>query len=247
MKTKPNNVILACYFTGVYDVNRNQILADNDFSKIESWAAPMAAQKILGIVFHNSLTDETCQLHTNKYLQFIKVELDSNYSPNVYRYFLYNTYLQNNKVDNVFITDSTDVVALQNPFIQPLFTNNNQAIFCGDEPQILNNPWMDSHSKHLRSVINNYAAYEEKHKNSTLLNCGIVGGSFTIMQFFLDKICQIHRQYNSNNKTAYTGDMGAFNYLLRTQFNDNIIHGQPVNTIFKAYENERLDCWFAHK
>ncbi len=247
MYSKPNNLILASYFTGVYDVNRNQILAENDFSKIEKWVSSIAAQKILGIVFHNSLSEQTCQLHTNKYLQFIKMELDSNYSPNVYRYFLYLSFLQANEIDNVFVTDITDVVALQNPFTQPLFTNNSHAIFCGDEPETLNNPWMNSHSQHLRSVINNYAAYEEKHKNATLLNCGIVGGSYNIMQLFLDKICQIHRQYNSKNKSAYTGDMGAFNYLLRTQFDNNIIHGQPVNTIFKAYENESLKCWFAHK
>jgi len=41
--------------------------------------------------------------------------------------------------------------------------------------------------------------------------------------------------------------MGAFNYLTRTQFNEQIIHGTPVNTVFKGYENERTDCWFRHK
>lgn len=247
MYFNPTNVILACYFTGVYDVNRNQVLADNDFSDIENWTTSIVSQKLIGIVFHNSLSEDICRLHTNKYLQFIRVELDSKYSPNVYRYFVYQSYLQANTIDNVFVTDITDVVVLQNPFTQALFLNNTHTIFCGDEPETLDNNWMNSHSQHLRTVINNYAPYEEKHKKSILLNCGIVGGSYPVMRLFLDKICQIHQKYNTYNNSAYTGDMGAFNYVLRTQFQDNIIHGFPVNTVFKAYENDRTDCWFAHK
>jgi hypothetical protein len=41
--------------------------------------------------------------------------------------------------------------------------------------------------------------------------------------------------------------MGAFNYLARTKFNDRLRHGFPVNTVFKAYEEARSDCWFRHK
>jgi len=41
--------------------------------------------------------------------------------------------------------------------------------------------------------------------------------------------------------------MGAFNYLVRTQYNSNLIHGKPVNTVFKGFEVERTDCWFRHK
>ena len=52
---------------------------------------------------------------------------------------------------------------------------------------------------------------------------------------------------HSANQTAFTGDMGAFNYLARTQFNSHLRHGAPVNTVFKMYENERQDCWFRHK
>jgi hypothetical protein len=41
--------------------------------------------------------------------------------------------------------------------------------------------------------------------------------------------------------------MGAFNYLARTKFNNQLKHGAPVNTLFKGYELERKDCWFRHK
>ena len=64
---------------------------------------------------------------------------------------------------------------------------------------------------------------------------------------FLQQLCAIHQHANYNNKTAYTGDMGAFNYLARTVFNQQLIHGAPVNTVFKGYEIDRNDCWFRHK
>jgi hypothetical protein len=106
---------------------------------------------------------------------------------------------------------------------------------------------MVAHGEHLRNSIPDYSAYESDFGNETLLNCGIIGGSASLFFNFIQQLCAIHEHANCENKTAYTGDMGAFNYLARTKFNSQIIHGAPVNTIFKAYENNRNDCWFRHK
>jgi hypothetical protein len=83
--------------------------------------------------------------------------------------------------------------------------------------------------------------------NATLLNCGIVGGSIIVMREFIEKLANIHRLYNYDNQTLYTGDMGGFNYLIHTVFNDRFFHGTPINTVFKAYQEDRIDCWFRHK
>jgi hypothetical protein len=106
---------------------------------------------------------------------------------------------------------------------------------------------MRDHSEHLRAQIQDYAEYEERFAEETLLNCGVFGGAYPLFMDFLQQLCALHESYNHNNKTAYTGDMGAFNYLARTRFNTNLRHGSPVNTVFKAYENDRIDCWFRHK
>jgi hypothetical protein len=147
----------------------------------------------------------------------------------------------------LFITDSTDVEVVINPFEQPLFKTNPTALFCGDEPTTLNNEWMMNHSTHFRNQITAFAAYEEKFANDTLLNCGVIGGSITTMKALLDELVDFHSQFNQNNKTAYTGDMGALNYIARNQFNNQLIHGAPVNTIFKGYESDNNSCWFRHK
>ena len=106
---------------------------------------------------------------------------------------------------------------------------------------------MTAHSTSLRIQIDDFETYEALFAAKTLLNCGIIGGNYPIFYDFLQQLCAIHRSYNSENKTAYTGDMGAFNYLVRTKFNTQLHHGFPVNTVFKAYEESRNDCWFRHK
>lgn len=242
-------LILACHFTGIYDVNRNTTLEDDDYSIVQAWAESIAALQLKGVIFHNNFTAATCSKHQNEHLDFIKIEHDPRFNPNVFRYLIYRDFLRarSAELESVFVTDVSDVVLLNNPFIHPFFIANPGAIFCGDEPKTLQNEWMEAHSAHLRSKIADYAAYEATFKDAPLLNCGIIGGNIRGMQAFIEKLAGIHEQFNHDNQTAYTGDMGAFNYLMRTQFNDLVLHGAPVNTIFKAYELARTDCWFRHK
>lgn len=243
-----NNLILASHITGIYDVNRSTVLANDDFSIVEKWAKSVAEMGLQGIIFHNNFSEATCQAHQSDNLRFVKVTYDSKFNPNVYRYFLYNAFLKSHsqKIENVFFTDVSDVVVLKNPFQEKLFLDNPNAIFCGDEPEILGNEWMQQHGEHLRDKIADYGLFETKFRNETLLNCGIIGGSIAVMKAFVEKLWSIHERYNCENKTLFTGDMGAFNYLVRTQYNDKVIHGSPVNTEFKKYEIKD-SCWFKHK
>jgi hypothetical protein len=240
--------IVASYISGVYDVNRNTILADDDYSIIQDWVNSISKLKLKGIVFHNNCSLDTCERYQNEYITFIKIDHDVQFNPNVYRYYIYNEFLKLNSefINNIFFTDISDVIVLKNPFLERLYIDNPTSIFCGDEPKILNNEWMQQHSENLRNNIHDYKMYEYNFANSVLLNCGIMGGSITVMKLFINKLWTIHQKYNSDNKTAFTGDMGAFNYLIRTQYNNNVIHGNPVNTEFKKYL-ENTDCWFKHK
>ncbi len=246
----PNtNLVMACYITGVYDVNRNTTLANDSYELIKDWVESITAANIQAVIFHNNFSEETCKSFKKENISFIKISYDPQFNPNVFRYFVYRDFLLQHiqQIKGIFITDISDVVLVNNPFIDPLFIENPKALFCGDEPKKLNNDWMIAHAENLRKNIPDYAAYESSFGNETLLNCGIIGASAPIFFDFLQKLCTIHQQANRNNKTAYTGDMGAFNYLARTKFNQQLIHGEPVNTVFKQYENDRNDCWFRHK
>jgi len=145
------------------------------------------------------------------------------------------------------VTDISDVVVVNNPFENPFFIENPGTIFCGDESKISENDWMVDHSAHFRQKIADYSNYENKFANETLLNCGIICGSIYMVKDFIQNLCAIHKQFNMDNRTLFTGDMGAFNYLARTNFNNQLKHGAQVNTLFKGNELERKDCWFRHK
>ena len=246
---KSENIILACHFTGVYDVNRNTTLEPDSYALVQSWAESIQLLNLHGVIFHNSFSEETCRKFSNENITFIEVEYNPAFNPNVFRYFIYRDFLLNFKSSfhSVFVTDVSDVVVVQNPFETFLFQENRDKLFCGDEPKVLDNDWMNDHSTHLRNQIADYAEYEKKFAESTLLNCGIIGGSTDVMNEFLKELCFVHEHFNQENKTAFTGDMGAFNYIARTQFNERLIHGAPVNSIFKGHEGARMDCWFRHK
>ena len=106
---------------------------------------------------------------------------------------------------------------------------------------------MQMHSEHLRHSIDDYSGFESKYQFETLLNCGIFGGNINIVSTFIDRLWQIHQKYNLRNNSKYTGDMGAFNYLVRTKYNHQVMHGSPINTVFKTYDNDNQICWFRHK
>jgi hypothetical protein len=241
--------IMGCHITGIYDVNRGTTLVSDDFLIVKRWADSIAKLSLKAILFHNNLSPATCKAHQNKYLHFINIVHNNQYSPNVYRYFVYRHFIKDhlNTETPFFITDVTDVVAGSNPFTHPLFIGNPTALFCGDEPKTLEEPWMNLHSAHFRKQVPGFADYEEKFKKETLLNCGIIGGNGGLMKNLIEKLCSVHERYNKNNSTAYTGDMAAFNFLARTEFNKQVHHGEPVNTVFKAYQQNRTDCWFQHK
>jgi len=243
-----NKLILGCHISGVYDVNRNQMLLDDDFSIIEKWSASISKLNLQAIIFHNNFSDSTVSKYQSDHLIFIKITHDIRFNPNVFRYSLYSQFLNKyfDKIDSLFVTDVSDVLVLKNPFIQPLFIDNSDFVFCGDEPTIWNNEWMQLHGSHLRSHIDDYIEIETTYRSHQLLNCGILGGNIQIIKPLIESIWKVHEAYNFDNTTSFTGDMGAFNYVLRKYYYQHVLHGTPVNSEFKAYFDDGSN-WFQHK
>ena len=50
-------VIMACHFTGIYDVNRNTTLQADDYSIIKAWVDSITSLQIKGILFHNNFSE----------------------------------------------------------------------------------------------------------------------------------------------------------------------------------------------
>ena len=113
------NVILASLITGVYDVNRSETLKDDDFSVVEAWANSISNLKLQGIIFHNNFSDVTCKANESEFIRFVKVNYNPQFNPNVFRYFVYNKFCNENShlLKNVFVTDVSDVIVLKNPSV----------------------------------------------------------------------------------------------------------------------------------
>ena len=247
--TKSKNYVFACLLTGIFDVNRNELIADDNFEVVQKWYNSMVDLKLNAVLFHNSFSDETVSKFENEYVKFEKVVQNDSFNPNINRYFVYQDYITNHQaeINNLFLTDISDVTVILNPFEHNYFKANKNKIFCGDENKILNNDWMHDHCLHLRNEITNFVAFEVENQDKTLLNCGVIGGSKTIILELLNKITSLHQNYSLSNKTPFTLDMGVFNYVMYTFFQNQFLHGNPINTVFKNYETNRNDCWFCHK
>lgn len=249
MNHTSGNVIFASLFTGIFDVNRNELLAPDDFQIIQKWCESIQNLNLNGVIFHNNFSEKSIKQTNSKHIQFVKVDFDKRLNPNVYRYLVYLDFLKKNQdsIQGLFMTDIADVEVVKNPFEELLFTQQPAHLFCGDEEEILNNSWMIDHCTHLRKTVPGFMKFEKENESQTLLNCGVIGGHTGVIIPFLELLSQIHLKYTISNQSPYTLDMGAFNFIARTYFEERLIHGYPVNTRFKSYESTRADCWFRHK
>lgn len=250
MILEPNtSLVCASLLTGVYDVNRNENLLSDNFEIIKAWYNSILKLNLSAVIFHNNFSEETVNFYQTNKIKFLKVDYDTTYNPNVYRYFIYKDFFEKHKENmaNVFVTDLTDVEVVSNPFEQKLFLENNTTLFCGDEPKILENDWMKEHCTHLRNSIEDFNLFEDKYANEILLNCGIIGGDIKTMISLMNLLVEMHTKFGITNKTAFTLDMGVFNFVVRSFFGSNLIHGYPVNSIFKKYQMDNIGCWFKHK
>lgn len=166
-------------------------------------------------------------------------------SPYWYRWMIIRDFLRLNTttINRLFCVDATDVEMLKNPFAEELEYN----LYFGDEDGTMTNcQWMKHH--HPAQFLQTFF---HLHRRTTLLNAGILGGHREVVLMFLDKLLDGYFKNVEDVKKGQTItvgeiDMGLFNYVARTFFPYFIVHGQKVNTKFKANEYNDIS-WFKHK
>jgi len=131
-------------------------------------------------------------------------------------------------------------VILKNPFhyIDP------DKIYCGDE-EIINSKsdWM----LHRYNLLKNKEVDDLIHSYSDkkVLNAGILGGERNYLLGITKKMSDM-LEYSKIKHT--TVDMCILNHVLYTYCkNDMIIHGLPVNTVFRKEDINNQIAWFKHK
>lgn len=212
------DVVIACYFAGVMDVQRGSAWSA-DYQAIRKLQRSVEAQGIEFVLIHN------CFDLPNR------VTISS--SPYFERWLKEWQYLRDRRdIRNVFVVDATDVDMISNPF--PLLTDGK--LYIGDETGNLANPWLLS--RHVEPTVNNYL---RNNANLPLLNCGVVGGSRKLVM----ELCRDIYLYHIGHPQDQT-EMGVFNMLCHTKYAKVIEYGRHVTSLFKKYEQDP-DSWWRHK
>jgi len=152
-------------------------------------------------------------------------------NPYFARWFYYRDFVSTlDACSFVWLTDGTDVTMLRNPFPHMKFGT----MYVGDERgSTLQSEWLSKYHYH-----DFYAGMFSTPL--PLLNAGICGGDRNTVLEFCEIMCQ--RAGLENQLT----DMAMFNYTAYIDFKGRFLHGERVNTDFKAYVDNRI-AWFMHK
>ena len=230
------DIILTCFFTKVKDTQRATSLLV-DVSLLSPLIDSKQRQRLI------ILTDSFSDSDDNN-VQYIKVETSLN---NVYfqRWVNYYQYIRQNKdkINRIFIVDATDVEMLNNPFPNMI----SGKLYVGDEAERTGCEWLTRHHPH--ELIQDFI---KQNENKVLLNAGLLGGDVDDVISFINKFLSFYFQaesdhhFNNIKPDCGTTDMGLFNYIARTHFEDILIHGTQVNTVFKSDKVNNVS-WFKHK
>ncbi len=235
------NYIISYYFTTSTDPQGRPPVKKSDPEYIMNWYKSVVRHGLKCVLFHDGLSEEFVSFFWG--IRFIQVPpVPEKMQLHDYHWTVSHNYLlRHDEIENVFFTDCPDCEVINNPFIQPGY--NSEALYCGDEPELIcNSRWM-------QCCINNPELIKLDgftdvfHSNRPLYNGGVLGGSRGKVLYFTAKISELVEmvKFRPND---WTGDMALYNYILHRYFNP--VHGFPVNSVFKGYE-DRSDVWFKHK
>lgn len=214
------DVVIACYFANVPDVQRNGSQWQPDIKAIDKLKRSVEAQGLEFVLIHNCFD--------------LPNRVDISTSPYFERWLKEWQYLRDRRdINNVFLVDATDVDMLHNPFGHI----EDGKLYVGDEPGLtLNTQWMIT--RHIEPSVNRYL---REHGNKPLLNCGVVGGNRRLVM----DLCREMYLYHAKAPQDKT-EMGIFNVLMDTTFAKYAEYGRHVTTLFKKYERSS-NAWFRHK
>lgn len=235
------NILLTSYFTTVKDTQGGKGSGRKEYFTPDKKAIQPLINSMGGealIVLNDCFDDEKIGNVTYK-------QVEASINPYFQRWLSYYRYLIANKdqLNFVFMTDATDVQMQFNPF----YRMQKGRLYVGDEHLHLGYEWIVNNHPH-----KDIQEFIKSNRDLVVLNAGLLGGDIETVLLFLRKLLSFYFQSIVDDKTKRgifdcgTTDMGAFNYVLRTEFSDIIVHGTQVNTVFKEEKSNSVS-WFKHK
>lgn len=235
------DIVITCFFNGIVDPQRGAKWHEDLDHVLTALRSSVLGNGVDLIVLNDCVEHQISGGHsTGAKVEYVNVETSIN--PYFQRWASIMMYLKANwdSIGKVFCVDATDVEMLRNPFPDM----DAGFIYCGDEEEKLNCEWMVRH--HRAKELQHFMS---KWRDIKLLNAGLLGGDIadviSVCSDIIDKYTLLVEAARHGDHGPGMTDMAVFNLVLRTRVN-NVVHGETVNTQFKA--NERNDIsWFKHK
>eukprot|EP00927_Polykrikos_kofoidii_P078714 TRINITY_DN7552_c0_g1_i1.p1 TRINITY_DN7552_c0_g1~~TRINITY_DN7552_c0_g1_i1.p1 ORF type:complete len:883 (-),score=141.75 TRINITY_DN7552_c0_g1_i1:47-2695(-) len=246
-----NLMILTTFFTTKKDWQRGKY-AVGDFAKIQNlYASVIRTQTNLTIIYDN-LPPELIRNYSNRFVSFHRVDLTNvgvkgKFGVNDLRYFHFEKLIQENPSwGRIWIVDAFDVRIGMNPCSG---MNDKQLYIGHEQDKLAKNVWMKARFKKMASkYVEWFGGLKDKRKR--VLNCGITGGSRTIMLQLVRRMIEVisdpeHKALIQNIDVNV--NMAALNYIAYNEFKKIITGGFPVHSLYKRFQTTRTDVWFVHK
>lgn len=216
-------------------------IAQNDFKYIESWYNSVNDLCLEGRIFYDNLSDEFLERYTTDKIKFIKVR-PSDYSNNDWRFFCYRNFLEENKFDNIFLTDGSDVIVVKDPSKIISSFPSTDLFVCKDSMFLSEFNYLELHKQ---ARWDDYVLFCIMASRWDLINMGVIGGNYDNIMSFLNQFCETRIKLGT---PEFNSDMWIGQYVFRKLLADkNILIGEPFTSIFKQYEIDRKDVYFIHK
>ena len=213
----------------------------NDISYIGRWYDSVKALGINARIFCDNLTPEFIEQYQTDKIKFVVVDT-SDYSYNDWRFFCYRNYLEQHHFDNVFMTDSSDVIVVNDPTMM-IEKFPDIHYFVGKDSIKLNQfPYLPYHKT---MGFDNYIYFFINQYEWDLINMGAIGARYDDITRFLKILCEERMRIGTPN---FNADIWTGNYVFRHRLSDfKLLIGEPLTSNFKQYEYGRKDVCFIHK
>lgn len=235
------NYIFSTYFTSKKDPQRSHHWKINDVKIYERWYNSLKSLKLKAIIFHDELSKEFVSANTDDFIKFVRCNKDYQWSTNDFRFAVYLYYLKlHPEIENVFMTDISDVIIKQNPFN---YIESN-TIYSGYDRIV--EPIYQCKWKVIQGQggVTKFQNFWNTLKTEKVINAGVCGGHRDIIVKFLEKMVEEFEKINTPGKN---NNMAVYNYVAYKYFKDYLKLGEPVCSKFGKKEIKREDVWFIHK
>lgn len=247
------DIAISCYFNNLKDPQRDKYWHDNS-EHSRPWVESIYENDMYGVILHDGVGDGVDldlignELNEKNRVIAKKVDTD-NHPPAIERFYAIRKFLCNldwfRKVDRVFLTDLFDLYFNRNPF-ELMKDRYSKYYVGGQEMTIGEDEWLMARFDELGRWIPSVSAREIKDKTS--LQAGVIGADLDDMLLLLDQLVMNYFEVipSKNNEMLGTIDMAVVNYVMWTEFANDIFVGYPLNSETRANQTEG-DFYIKHK